>query len=312
MPLTHNTDYLGQARSRYPAQYIGKPRFDAVVQSMAAEAQQVEDAMWDVYTQRLLQNGPAQIVGRAVFNGEDTATLFWPFPFKDTNYLMLPGKPVILDGGGGVVVNVDNTTKTKTSITLIASALFTGYVDVLAWNVGENPIARGIGGDLLDKIGKIVGQPRNGMIDAQYLLLIQTRIAVNRSDGRRETLIRIAKLLVPGATIYVKDFPPCAIYIAPQAPITLDPYSAGGFMALAKSAGVMLMFVWTAVAIANTFTWGSIYAPGFSAGPPATNAGGTAAQAWGSVYNSGFSNGPPCVNAGGGFLGGVIQSQGET
>ena len=312
MPLTHNTDYLGQARSRYPAQYVGKPRFDAIVQSFAAEAQELEDAMWSVYVQRLLQNGPAQIVGRANFIGDDTASLIWSWTLKDTSYRMLPGKPVILDGGGGVVVNVDDTTKTETGVTLIASALFTGYVDVLAWNTGEDPLARGIGDDLLDKIGKIVGQPRNGMIDAEYLILITARIAANRSDGRRETLIRLAKLLVPGATIYVKDYPPCSVLVFPQAPITIDPYVAAQFMTIAKSAGVLLMFEWSGAPLANTIMGGSIYAPGFAAGPPATNGGVTSAQSPGSIHNSGFSAGPPCANAGGGVLAGMIQSQGET
>lgn len=260
--LAHNVDYLGKMRAKLPAQYKNKPRIDALLQAFAAEFQELEDAFWDLLEQRLLQNGPAQIVGRARFIGDDTASIIWPWAPNDTNYLMLPGKPVVLDGGGGVVVNVINSTKTKTGITLIASALFTGYVDVLMWNPGENPLARGIGDDLLDKMGKIVGQPRNGMIDTDYLILITARIAANRSDGRRETLIRIAKLLVPGATIYVKDFPPCSVYVAPQAPITINPYVAAQFMEVATAAGVYLMFGWTTADLVNTLTFGYSVANG--------------------------------------------------
>src|SRR4051812_42374746 len=122
MPLTHKTDHLATMLARLPGQYQGKPRMQALITSFANEIQALEDAQWDVYAQRLLQNGPAQIVGRAHFIGDDTASLIWPWTLKDTNYRMLPGKPVVLDGGGGVVVNLLNSTKTKTGVTLIASA----------------------------------------------------------------------------------------------------------------------------------------------------------------------------------------------
>jgi hypothetical protein len=225
MPLTHNTAYLTQARSRYPAQYAGKPRFDAIVQAFSAEAQQLEDAMWAVYVDRLLQNNAAT-------------------------------------------------------------------------------------GDLLDKLGKIVGQPRNGMLDAEYLILITARIVANRSDGRRETLIRLAKLLVPGAVIYVKEFTPGAVYIAPQGAITIDPYVAASFMIAAKAGGVNIVFAWTPAPLSTTLTFGDIYAAGFSAGPPVTNAGVTSAQSPGDIYHAGFSAGPVVTNDGGGTLAEVIQSQG--
>lgn len=311
MPLSAPVDITQRMLDRLPAQYKDRPRMEALVAAFGAELQEFADAQWLLYSLRNLANGPEQIVGRAVFTKSDSTTLYWPFPFKDTKYQILAGKAIVTDGGGPVEINVDNNTKTKTSVGLYSTSLFTGYVNVLAWNPGENPLARGVGGDLLDKLGKIVGQPRNGMVDTDYLVLITARIAANRSDGRRESLIRLAKLLVPGATVYIKDFPPCSVLVYPQAPIQVDPYVAAQFMEIAKSAGVLLMFEWTASPVASTITAGSIYASGFSAGPPATNTGVTSAQSPGSIYHSGFTSGPPCTNDGGGKMPGVIQSQGE-
>lgn len=297
---------------RLPEQFKDKPRIVALAKGYGSELQEFADAQWTLYSMRLLQNGPAYIIGRAHFFGGTSATLTWTFPFADTSYLILPGKPIVLDGGGPVVVNADWSTRTTTGVSLIASSDFTGYVDVLAWNVGEDPTNRGAGGDLLDKMGKIVGLSRNGLDDPTYFLLITAKIAANKSDGKRETLIKVAKLLVPGASIYVKDFPPCSVYIAPQSPVFVDPYVAAAFLVAAKAAGVQIMFAWSAVPLSSTIIGGSIYAPGFAAGPPATNAGVTASQSPGSIYNAGFTAGPPCTNDGGGIMPGVIQSQGES
>lgn len=312
MPLSPPVDITARMIERLPEQFKDKPRIVALVNAYGSELQAFADAQWQLYTMRLLQNGPKYIIGRAHFFNSTTSTLIWSFPFANANYLLLPGKPVILDGGGGTSINVDDTTKTETGITVIANAAITGYVDVLAWNIGEDPTNRGAGGDLLDKLGKIVGQPRNGMDDPSYFIFITAKIRANKSDGKRETLIALTRLLVPGASIYVKDFPPCSVYIAPQAPVFVDPYVAGAFLVAAKAAGVNIVFVWTQVPIENTIVLGDIYAPGFSAGPPATNTGVTSAQSPGDIYNSGFAAGPIVSNDGGGLLSEAIQSQGES
>jgi len=53
--------------------------------------------------------------------------------------------------------------------------------------------------DVLDKIGAIVGIPRNGLDDASYLAAIRIKIRVNRSNGLAEDIIQIAALIVTGA-----------------------------------------------------------------------------------------------------------------
>jgi hypothetical protein len=80
-------------------------------------------------------------VGRATFSNTDSAPVVWNNVFPDTTYVVSPGPPVVTDGGGPVTVFADNTTKTTTGITIRASAAFTGYVDVHAWQAGANPFA---------------------------------------------------------------------------------------------------------------------------------------------------------------------------
>lgn len=80
-------------------------------------------------------------VGTATFTASDTATVVWNNAFPNTTYHVQVGIPTITDGGGGVSVVADSTTKTLTGVTLNASGAFTGTVSVLAWQDGANPYA---------------------------------------------------------------------------------------------------------------------------------------------------------------------------
>lgn len=57
----------------------------------------------------------------------------------------------------------------------------------------------------LDRLGALVGEKRQGLVDDDYRRTIGARIAINRSTGRREDIIRIALSLVntPGTIIAV-------------------------------------------------------------------------------------------------------------
>lgn len=79
--------------------------------------------------------------GIATFTASDTATVTWNNAFPTTSYHVQPGIPTITDGGGGVSVVADLTTRTLTGVTLNASAAFTGTVSVLAYQDGANPYA---------------------------------------------------------------------------------------------------------------------------------------------------------------------------
>jgi hypothetical protein len=55
-------------------------------------------------------------------------------------------------------------------------------------------------GAQLDVLGSLVGQPRNGLSDADYARYIQARISTNRSSGTIEDLITVARLVLVGTT----------------------------------------------------------------------------------------------------------------
>lgn len=49
----------------------------------------------------------------------------------------------------------------------------------------------------LDAIGKIVGEPRSGKTDEEYIPYIRAKVKANNSDGHVEQLIEILRLLLP-------------------------------------------------------------------------------------------------------------------
>ncbi len=61
-------------------------------------------------------------------------------------------------------------------------------------------------GDQLDDLGAIVGQPREGRTDTEYVDAIKLRVRINRSQGRSEDMVQIANL-ISELTTYVEYFP---------------------------------------------------------------------------------------------------------
>ena len=118
-------------------------------------------------------------------------------------------------------------------------------------------------GNLLVKLGIIVGQGSLGYSDDVFRLLIKARIPTNKSDGRKATMIKIAGILAPGLVIESYTLPLTTFYMQVDGPYTVDPYvMVSQFLGQAIGAGVRLVFVWTGYASTSTLTWGTTY--GFS------------------------------------------------
>ncbi len=64
-----------------------------------------------------------------------------PLRFADTTYLTLVGGPVVTSGSPPASISEDFASRTTTGTAIDASGNWTGYVLVVAWNVGDNPFA---------------------------------------------------------------------------------------------------------------------------------------------------------------------------
>lgn len=141
-------------------------------------------------------------------------------------------------------------------------------------------------GPEIDIIGDIVGQKRNGSLDAEYKVFVQARIRVNYSTGKLEQILDIASLIL-GSTIGAREYYPGSIIISADG-VTVNPFTIWrDFLNKAKGAAKKLDFVYSVNPSATTIKRGSTYG---SIQP-------TASQKYGSVYVGGI---------GGGFTSGVF------
>jgi len=171
-------------------------------------------------------------------------------------------------------------------------------------------------GDLLLKLGNIVGQGSMGTSDAVFLNLIMARIAADNTNGQKSDYIKVFQALYYSTAGYpvisVQTVGPAAVRIEPFGALPTGLTAAliaQQFLAPAtQGAGISVEYVWSAIARSSTLVLGSVYAPGYAAGPPPTNTGVLSTQVLGTVYFAGYAAGPPPTNTGGGILPSVIAS----
>lgn len=112
----------------------------------------------------------------------------------------------------------------------------------------ESAIANATGTQL-DDIGDIVGQQRQGMLDAEYRTFVRARIKANRSSGRIEELIEILRLILDGQTvppataIRARDAYPAGVALEADGVTSNTLIIWRDFLNGAKSAGVRCHFV---------------------------------------------------------------------
>jgi hypothetical protein len=112
----------------------------------------------------------------------------------------------------------------------------------------ESAIANATGTQL-DDIGDIVGQQRQGMLDAEYRTFVRARVKANRSSGRLEELIEILKLILDGQTvpptssILTRDAYPASVVIEATGVVSNTLIIWRDFLNRAKAAGIRLGFI---------------------------------------------------------------------
>lgn len=74
-------------------------------------------------------------------------------------------------------------------------------------------------GAWLDLLGRVVGEPREGLSDQDYRRFIAARLAVNASEGAVEQLLNIGRLLIEGAALYYPAYPAGYLLLL----VTVDP-----------------------------------------------------------------------------------------
>lgn len=130
------------------------------------------------------------------------------------------------------------------------SALLAAYVaevqalELAYWDLLTKRSPATAEGAVLDLLGKIVGQPREGRTDEQYRVWISARVMVNQSSGLSWQLLGLAAKLCQ-VPVRIEDHYPAAFTIHAMGPVLgADGVEIAQLIALAKAAGVQSFFHW--------------------------------------------------------------------
>lgn len=83
--------------------------------------------------------GTICVTARATFTAASMATATWSGPFDGPSYSTMYS--LTTTDGTVPIVTIDESSQTATTVTVNASAPFTGYVDLIGWADGGNPFA---------------------------------------------------------------------------------------------------------------------------------------------------------------------------
>ena len=120
--------------------------------------------------------------------------------------------------------------------------------------LNETTLAASVG-DQLDGIGQIVGEERQGRVDADYRVAISARILLNISSGTIGDILEIVDTMTGGLeTILLNegDNFPAGFEVTIDTPI-VNGDQVGAFVILAKPAAVLATFRWFEAALGDEF-----------------------------------------------------------
>lgn len=117
----------------------------------------------------------------------------------------------------------------------------------------ERSITDGVGAQL-DAIGRLLGAPRNGLLDPEYRRRLATQILINRSRGKTEEILTVfLRLADPDALVRLAEYS-CSILMTVLQDAPFDAEQANDALQTMKGAGIKASLVY---GIADSFRYGS-------------------------------------------------------
>lgn len=107
----------------------------------------------------------------------------------------------------------------------------------------------------LDTIGKIVGCPRAGLSDTDYLVALAAQIYVNRSQGIAENFLHLLRISSPDTALpwTITDHYPATVHVQIFGTVSWAVLVTWRYLQKVKGAGIKLLFTYTTSAPTSTF-----------------------------------------------------------
>ena len=168
----------------------------------------------------------------------------------------------VVDHEAAALARLPEYLKSKPKLASLLAA-FTAQCDDLEAALQDLLLDRAIDtgvGAQLDDIGTIVGQPRDGLSDAEYRRRLRIRIAVNRSRGTVADILKVASLFVTDASAtFVLTSGGVAAYTLYVGGIETGDFAEQllTFLKSATAAGVRAILNYSVGDPVNSLVWGS-------------------------------------------------------
>ena len=130
-------------------------------------------------------------------------------------------------------------------------------------------------GDVLDLLGALVDEGRNGRDDTAYRIRIKAKILLIKSSGTVPQILALLEALQPTQLKKLVPYYPATFVVDIDGITTAaDANELAAMVAAAKAAGVRANITYSTVATADTFTWNGTAAQGWNDGEWAHTAEG--------------------------------------
>lgn len=261
------TDYVQQGLALFTSEYQGgqAPQLQFLAASYLAQAQELENALWDVINLRQLTNLRVYSPLGGTFSvttGNNMVTAS-----QDQSDYIFVGS-ILTFSNYATAYTVNTIDSTGTMITL--STTFGGTTNTAV--TATQPLTNAN----MDVVGNLVGQQRLGQNDLNYLSIITLRIAINRSFGSITNWSDFAGILLntSGGPVFYYETGSASFYFGIW-DMTLNPNIVGQVLATAVPNGVgPNIFAYTTWPDGADFTCDSVYDTS------------TGELGWGSIYTS--------------------------
>lgn len=119
----------------------------------------------------------------------------------------------------------------------------------------------------LDGLGAIVNEPRGGLDDTSYLVVIKAKILILKSSGTGNQIQKILNLCIPpGYTYLYRDLGSAALLVRINEQIEFNILGLVRLIPLLKAGGVLFLFIFSLDPPSERLLWGtrgfgSVYDP---------------------------------------------------
>jgi len=96
----------------------------------------------------------------------------------------------------------------------------------------------------LDNLGRLIGQARGELSDADYRILLRARILANKSNGTIDDIVEMLQIATSGSSVGLQEFEPAAMIITLTSFGSSNAVLLANLIADARPAGVGTDFVY--------------------------------------------------------------------